>query len=663
MVPTRAHLPYRPDIDGLRAVAVLPVLLFHAGLSTFSGGFVGVDIFFVISGYLITSIILADGPRFSLAGFYTRRARRILPPLLLVLAVSAAVAWVTLLPGDMKAFGRSMAAVAVFGSNVLFWRESGYFDAAAEFKPLLHTWSLSVEEQWYVLFPIPLLFFYKRSPRLAGWALAACLVVSFAMAQYFSLRSPSAAYYLLPTRAWELALGALLAVYLRERPAMPSAGISNALAAGGMLLVLGSVVLLDEHTPFPGVYALAPTLGAALVIFAAHQGTVVGRALASRWLVGIGLVSYSTYLWHQPLFAFARHVSSVRITAPTYLLLVAVSLVLGWLSWRFVEQPFRDPKRVSAPRLWATCTVGSLVLAAVGVAASFSEGFPARLPPDKAAFAAHFENSTPAMRYFAVNDIPGKFRLDCDFYDLDAYRVGRSTRVPREAISLECHTRDARRLAIFIWGDSHAQQYRPGLQQELPADWQILQVASSACPPAIEVDLKSIDYCRRSNAIALRAIADARPDVVLIAQAQHHDPAKLIDLVSEVRRRGARDVVVVGPSPQWNRVLPSMVIAQLWDDTPRRTFVGVNQRSLDADRLLRVELPRARIRYVSPAGYFCTSEGCTTYLGEDRMSGLVSWDDGHLAPHASQAFARDVLVPFLTRSEAPDPTRRSGPSI
>jgi peptidoglycan/LPS O-acetylase OafA/YrhL len=369
---------YRREIDGLRAVAVLPVVLFHAGIGPFAGGFVGVDVFFVISGYLITSIIVDEkqAGRFSLAGFYERRARRILPALFLVMTVCLPFAWWWLLPNDRHDFARSLIAVATFSSNVLFYRESGYFDTAAELKPLLHTWSLAVEEQYYLLFPLLILTVWRCGIRRLAQTIAILALVSLLLAQWGLDRHPAAAFFLLPSRLWELALGALVALYLLDRPlAGPSRGWSDAGAIAGLAMIGVAVFGYDGSTPFPGVAALLPTVGTALVIVFATPATWTGRLLGHRVLVGIGLLSYSTYLWHQPLLAFARHRLAGEV--PVWLLwaLVAASLALAYVTWRFVEQPMRRRDCVRRPTVFALAAVGSLSFIMVGLVGSHTKGF------------------------------------------------------------------------------------------------------------------------------------------------------------------------------------------------------------------------------------------------------------------------------------------------
>ena len=340
---------YRAHIDGLRAIAVLPVLFYHAEIG-FHGGYVGVDVFFVISGYLITGLILNDleGGRFSILDFWERRMRRILPALLVVVASCVALGWFILSPRDFKTLGESVTAQALLVSNIFFcmtsrW-EGGYFDQAAEVKPLLHTWSLALEEQFYLLFPFLLMLFKGVSRKMLITALFVLCCYSFILCVYCShlgtyLRGPIN-FYLLPMRAWELLIGSCLAA-IPARPAS-SRWLKESLGWIGLLAILVAVFFYDRDTRFPGVAALLPSIGAALLIWANSQAlTSSGKLLAARPLVFIGLISYSLYLWHWPVLLFSKYWALDPIPPTQRMLLLLASFVLAWLSWRFVETPFR----------------------------------------------------------------------------------------------------------------------------------------------------------------------------------------------------------------------------------------------------------------------------------------------------------------------------------
>jgi peptidoglycan/LPS O-acetylase OafA/YrhL len=368
---------YRREIDGLRAVAVIPVVFFHAGLSVFSGGFIGVDVFFVISGYLITAILLEElrTGKFSVGRFYERRARRILPALFVVMLVSIPLALMLMLPPQLKDFGQSLVAVSLFASNILSWLESGYFEAASELKPLLHTWSLAVEEQFYVIFPLLLMALWRWTRILLLPVITALALASLAMCIVGAIASPHGNFYLPHVRAWELLAGSILAVSRIDRTHKPN----DALAVVGLGLIVVAVLLLDSETPYPSAYTLLPVIGCWLVIAFATSESGPGRLLASKPLVWIGMLSYSAYLWHQPLFAFARLAAGE--VEPHWLAmagLVGVTFSLAYLTWRFIEEPFRRrsiPWFAERSQVLAVSFAAALMFVAIGSAGHLTDGF------------------------------------------------------------------------------------------------------------------------------------------------------------------------------------------------------------------------------------------------------------------------------------------------
>ncbi|WP_226505707.1 acyltransferase family protein [Pseudomonas sp. MWU16-30317] len=475
--PQHNTLAYRPEIDGLRTLAVMPVILFHAGIELFSGGFVGVDIFFVISGYLITSIILGElmAGTFSLLRFYERRARRILPPLFVVLTATLPFAWWWLEPEALQAFAKSLMAVPLFSSNFVFWRESGYFDTAAELKPLLHTWTLAVEEQYYLFFPVFLLLAWKLFARRWIFAmLLAATLVSLVVAERGVLRESPASFYLLHSRAWELLVGSLIAFYFSWRPRTHQrAGMLGELGALlGLGLIVYAICAFSQATPFPGLNALLPTLGAALIIVFASPQTWVGKLLCLRPMVGIGLISYSAYLWHQPVFAFARHISLLPPSLMTMLGMTVLSLVLAWLSWRFVERRFRDRQAFSQAQIFRLGAFASLLFVAVGMAGTLTQGFAERYPPDPTNLNA-FDN--PDIRATCDKDYDG------NGWGIDFCRVGDVDGNPGNDIA--------------VFGDSHSEAILPAFDvagKQLGMG--IVHIGLGGCPPLLGVDVVSHNY-------------------------------------------------------------------------------------------------------------------------------------------------------------------------
>ncbi|AOZ70694.1 hypothetical protein LPB142_16260 [Rhodobacter xanthinilyticus] len=490
---------YRPEIDGLRTLAVMPVILFHAGLPGFGGGFVGVDVFFVISGFLITRILAddIDAGRYSLLEFYERRARRILPALFLVMALSFAAAWFLMLPRPFLDFARSQLAVAVFASNIEFWRQTGYFETLTVTKPLLHTWSLAVEEQFYIAFPLVLWALRGMRPGVRWLILLALAVLSLALAQRLSASDPDAAFYLPFGRAWELLAGALLALAPGGRPGV-SRGVAQALSALGLGAIVLAITLFSHDTPTPSVWTALPVLGAVLVIGFADGQTLVGRLLSTRIMVGIGLISYSAYLFHQPLQAFAR-VHALDDPGPSVLAAVGLlALPLGWLSWRFVEQPFRNRHGAITPaRLWLVCGVGTALLLGLGFWGHVTRGWPDRLPPEvvAAARAATERDDQVAACRFTEDDTPTQPVDRC---------------------------LDPGRPLVALIGDSHAMMYAPALRAALAAQGAgLYQISRNGCLPlpgfAVPDTRNGAGSCDRHVRAVWTQLGTLDPDVVVVS--------------------------------------------------------------------------------------------------------------------------------------------------
>ncbi|CAO6125211.1 COG1835 Predicted acyltransferases [Candidatus Pelagibacterales bacterium] len=447
-------MDYRREIDGLRALAILPVILFHAGFETFGGGFVGVDVFFVISGYLITTIILTElkQEKFSIINFYERRARRILPALFFLMLVCILFAWFWLLPIDMKNFSKSLVAVSIFASNIFFWVDSGYFVREAELKPLLHTWSLAVEEQFYILFPLFLMLSWKLGKLWILVTLGIAFFASLAMAEWLAYAKPFAAFYLLPTRGWELLIGAFSAFYLSQTNGKRFGRVTGEVGGWlGVALILFSVFAFSKTTPFPSFYTLVPTLGALLIILFATQRTTVGKYIGNKAFVGVGLISYSAYLWHQPLFAFARHRSLSEPSHVVFLALSAFALILAYFSWKLVESPFRKSGVITRKQIFALAFFFTLLFVILGYFGHTKNGFESRFNRILSGDIGHLE----FHKY-----------MDEKYFDCEAKSIA------ERALSwdsfLRCKQSQQGEPEIILLGDSHAEHLFLGLAQYIP---------------------------------------------------------------------------------------------------------------------------------------------------------------------------------------------------
>ena len=495
-------MKYRAEIDGLRALAVLPVILFHAGFELFGGGFVGVDVFFVISGYLITSIIISEMGRdnFSLINFYERRARRILPALFFVMLVSIPFAWFWLTPGDLKDFGQSLIAVATFSSNILFWIESGYFATASELKPLLHTWSLAVEEQYYILFPLFLMIFWNLPKKYLLLLLALIFLLSLGFSEWASKNISSANFYLLPTRGWELLIGVFLAFYLQKNQYIKSPLINQTLSLLGFAMIVYSIAIYDKNTPFPSLYALVPTIGTALLILTAVPQTLIHKILSARIIVGIGLISYSAYLWHQPILAFARHRLLGEISEIVLLLLCLSSLIMAYISWRWVEKPFRDKQTISRKTVFSFSLAGILFFCTFGASLHINKGF-----PDRIGFTKKLINSFEMPK------------------DENCFQV------PYNHINEEwgCYLGVSKNeLDYIVFGDSHASSLRYVIDSVAKSqNISVFFTGTSACPPFLGIypsskkELQEKNNCYELNKrVADFAVRESVKGIILSAR-------------------------------------------------------------------------------------------------------------------------------------------------
>lgn len=620
-------MQYRREVDGLRAVAVLPVILFHAGMPFVSGGFVGVDVFFVISGYLITTILAQENAsgRFSLRAFYERRARRILPALFVVLLACLPFAWMWLLPADMQSFAQSLIGVSLFASNIVFWRTSGYFDSDSELAPLLHTWSLAVEEQYYVFFPLLLMLAWKLGRRWLVALLGMAAVLSLLAAQWGALHRPAATFYLLPTRGWELLIGAMVALFLtRASSKGPHAHEGGALL--GLLMVLCSVLAFDKHLPFPSAYALVPTVGAALIILFATPATWVGRLLGSKPFVGIGLISYSAYLWHQPLFAFARYKSAQEAPAPGLMLgLAALAIGLAWLTWRFIETPTRNRHLFSRRQVWALSLSGTASFISLSVLALAQQGFDNRLSAEQRQVAAYSHYD------IAPYSEHGCF-LEPEFSHT-AFAAGCAQATPA-----------ADGLRHLVWGDSYAATLTIGLRQTLGP---LMQYTASACPPYLDVDVPNRPHCRALNRFVLGQIAALHPDEVILHAEWHiyREPlraAMLADTLDRIHQAspGTR-VTVIGSVPQWPPSLPIYAVRKGATLRQRLDLPMPGHALLETVDTAVADIAQAHgARFVSALDLLCQDQhrSCLAVLpdgpGQDGSAqarfALSAWDNGHL---------------------------------
>jgi peptidoglycan/LPS O-acetylase OafA/YrhL len=643
---------FRDDIQGLRAVAVLSVVLYHADQRLAPGGFVGVDVFFVISGFLITGILLNELHRgeFSIAGFYQRRIRRLFPALFVMLAACLAAGAVLLTPFDYGELGRTTISTVFFASNFDFMRLSGYFDGGAEFKPLLHTWSLAVEEQFYIVFPLFLALVWTTARRWLVPILAATAALSLLASIWCLHHQPTWAFYLAPPRAFELLIGAMTS--LAAAPRRLPQRWRDVLSLAGLALILGPVAFYTSTTRFPGLAALPPCLGTALVIYAGAGGaTLGGRLLSLRPLPFFGALSYSLYLWHWPFLVFGRHYVHGELTQPQAALLVLGAVVAATLSLTFVERPavkLRLPRRrvfaLGGGAMACASAVAALVLASGGEPARFS-------PRALALFDAAKDHNPRREQCHADEGRPIAYAQDCVFGAPGAAPI------------------------VAVWGDSHGAELVVALGERMARRGQaILQITSSACPPALGYQAPGHPSCAAHNSATLKSLLgdDRIRTVVMAADYISYplaDRARLFDSVSasvQALVAGEKRVVLVYPFPEMPSSPPTTLgfMANGGKDLAAFGLPAADYARGDTPIASFLDALARRTGAVAfrPAEVLCGRSFCPGYLAN---AGVLYFNESHLSMTGARVAIRQF--PFQVfdgdgRRQADDPAKACGHS-
>jgi peptidoglycan/LPS O-acetylase OafA/YrhL/lysophospholipase L1-like esterase len=630
---------YREDIDWLRAIAVLAVVAFHFEAPAVFGGFVGVDIFFVISGYLITGIIQREvcGGSFSFARFYERRVRRLLPALYAVVVLTAIPSFYYLLASERQEFFRSVAAVVTFTSNFFFLAQTGYFDHAAVEKPLLHTWSLAVEEQFYLALPV-LIWLLLRSGRMRlPIALGALSAASFVLCVWLMRTDRSAAaFFMSPPRAWEFLIGGIVA--LDGVPVLRHEAVRR--TARGMALVLLAIPIfsLRQGPGFPGFNALLPCIGAALFIWSGvGMPTRARRRFSPLEIVRFfGRISYSLYLWHWPLFTFARFSKSSLTLGPfEKQALFALTVALSYLTWRFVEQPFRRgplvPTRRAAFRIAGLSTAVLLAASLAGI------GF--------GNLASEADRS--AERLDAYNT----------YAYAPLYRYGSCFVQSFAAFDDKCLSMAPAKTNLLLWGDSLAAHYFHGLEKTVDAATvNILQATQAACMPTLAAAAQGVATCRLFASRMEAFFAANKPDLVILSAdwGEYARGSRFDGMIADLRQTIARltaagiRVLVLGPAVQFRSRLPSMLMRAELRRVELRAddFVLPDIFALDA-RMRDALPPRDRFAYISVINAICPARQCPLTVGDDIP---LAWDHAHLTAEGSEVvIARIAPLLGLTR--------------
>ena len=636
---------YRREIDGLRALAVLSVIFYHAGFQVFKGGFVGVDVFFVISGYLISLIIFEGKSKnsFEFLKFTERRIRRIFPALIFVMLVSLPFAWYILPPPDLKGMTSSLAAVILLISNFYFRNQSGYFDVAGELKPFLHSWSLSVELQYYLIFPFILIFIYKYFKKWKFEFLSILALLSLGLAQWMIYKSPSHAFFLLPTRAWEFLVGGLAAYYLYNRNTTDSIGWYTSEAGGllGLFLIGTAVLFFDQDTQVPAWPTLIPTLGTVLIIIFSSDKTLVGKFLGVKILFGIGLISYSLYLWHQPIFAFARHSNSEYLPYSIKIILISITFIAGFISWKYIEKPFRSNNYINKKLFFISIFfVGSLFLI-IAWTANKTNGF-------------YSYRTTFHQRLLFESSLSSPKRKMC-------HTGGEFYLKPADA----CEYFEGK-LNYAVFGDSHAAELAYSLATELQhQNIKIKHFSFSNCIPTFGVyyqdkfkycsewTRETVDYIS-SNADISTVVISYRINSALSGPHEGSYPQlpnvvspedKILrwnsykNLVNHFANHGKK-VILVLQAPELPEN-PQKIIFKLNNSVDK--IVGVSRewwRNRNEFVYKNIKnFPRS-VTIIDPANLLCESDFCLIA----RNDTSYYFDDDHLSIVGAQLVAKEILI-------------------
>ncbi len=635
------EIKYRPEIDGLRAIAVTSVVLYHFDRTILSGGYVGVDIFFVISGYLITSIICRDFMlnKFSMINFWEKRARRILPALFVVVFSSLFVGYFVLMPREFEALGEQVQYNSMFLSNYLFYKQQGYFDISNELKPLLHTWSLSVEEQYYLIYPAMLVLLLKFIKEKTLFTLLAIIVISFAMSVYGVFYSPKSAFYLLHMRAWELALGAAI-VFLSKRY-LQSTLVSNIASYAGFLLIVFSVTLFDDKIYFPGYSALAPCLGAALIIWSnSEKQNSLAKLLSLRPIVFVGLISYSWYLWHWPALVYMKYISSNTGELALGIMLVS-TFFISVLSWKYIETPFRKKRYlVKRERYLAVSAVTSMVFISVGGFIYKSEGLPGRLSEPVANVVSAYKDINP-------------MREKCMMPDLDKIK---------EANICQTLTVEGTDPKFLLWGDSHADAIQPALNINSNKYGINGYVAAyPGCPPILDHYQKRRGksfYCKEFNDEVFSLVKRENIKYVILAASWFNWARSDTNIYFKTRDNqhgGYDNIVIEGVDATINKLISEGVHVYFMRSIPIATFdpprrLGIyfqlrekietpsiaKQRYMAkrriTDELIRRNINKEKFTVIDPVEALCEKDICKVLY---KSKSLYS-NGGHLSSYGAE---------------------------
>jgi peptidoglycan/LPS O-acetylase OafA/YrhL len=625
---------FRADINGLRAYAVLFVVFYHFSISQIAGGFVGVDMFFVISGYLMTKIIVSKYQKgtFSFREYYLARSVRIIPPLLVLCLLLVIFGWFFLFSFEYKPLLKHVMSSIGFFSNITYLRENGYFEIGSESKWLLHTWSLSVEWQFYLIYPIIVVVLSKfKSGTILKPAIIFLAFISFFLCVYLSYSNVTSAFFNLYARAWEMLAGGI--VFFLSGSLLKSDKIKFRLEAVGWILIFSSVFLLTSNLVWPGWFALMPVLGTCFIIFSGRSNSIFLSNKGVQWL---GKISYSVYLFHWPIVVALKTYSKTSLNWSIFG--IFLSIILGWVSFELIER--RLTKKISRFSLLGKTSALFSMLLFIGGSSLYLylniniiDSYRNISGSSQSALVSKYQNIITQGRLHA------SYREECNFFDLD-------TTTAKEHIAGTC-VEDVTSPDILIWGDSHAQALSSGLHNSFP-NLTISQIATSGCAPKLtKQKLLKANFnlaCQRSTTYFLESLELLKPKVIIITQKNKHELTDWSNIAIELKQKGVENVIVIGPTPQWYPSLP-LIIARM-ENKAGGTYIGkgLDQGVFATDKVMQERYSRSDvITYISLLNTLCHKSACLASVGED----LLVVDYGHLSIQGSQYVTDNILYKMI----------------
>ena len=630
------NFKYRPDIDGLRAIAVISVMIFHAEFTflfnetnyiILRGGFLGVDIFYVISGYLITYLIIEKEKKasFTFSNFYERRARRLLPVLFFAILISFIFGWIFMLPNQYKDFASSALSSIFFISNFWFYLTENYFSEASSLKPLLHTWSLSVEEQFYFIFPPIFYFLLKKKFKLLN-LFNFLIICSLFLATYYSFKNQQLSFYILPTRLWELLCGSLMA-YLHSKEKLNFKKKHNLLVILGLIFILLSVIFFNERIPNPSIFSAIVVLGTSFVIFFNNKSIYIYKFLSNKFLVKIGLISYSLYIWHFPVFAFKK-IKSDGLSNFDKLESIILIIFLSIFSYFLIEKPFRNNKIILKKYFFILLSIFFVLLVFLSLYIYKTNGLPKRYGTDVLKL-INFDYEYSVLYQKDTCHISLKENISKNLYSNCKVEIFKNKK------------------NLYLWGDSLAAHLFPGIKFKYEKNFNIFQKTADACKPTslLREKLKKT-RCYKINEFIYDEIINLKPSKIFISAGwDENDLILLNEIINNLKKNNIPEIYIVGPSPRWHDPLPKILFKKyrLTKNIPKLLYDENQIINFELDEKLNEIANKNFVKYVSPIKILCVKDyRCLTKVDESPDS-ILTWDENHFTEKASKYIFKNII--------------------